>query len=207
MKSIDELAELFKKLPGVGPRQARRFVYHLLTASRDEAARIAALIKSMHEETLVCTECHRFFPKDLKENRLCKECRDHSRDATLLAIVPRDSDREAIEKSGTYKGYYFILGGSVPVLGDHPEKRIRLPALLTLIKKRKAMGLKEIIIAMDANPEGDHTAEFLASCLEPLVKEFSLTITTLGRGLSTGTELEYADSDTIKNAFGNRLKI
>lgn len=207
MKSIDELAELFKKLPGVGPRQARRFVYHLLTASRDEATRIATLIKSMHEETLVCAECHRFFPRDLKDNRLCKECRDETRDTSLLAIVPRDSDREAIEKSGTYRGYYFILGGSVPVLGDHPEKRIRLPALLTLIKKRKAMGLKEIIIAMDANPEGDHTGEFLVSRLESIANEFSLTITTLGRGLSTGTELEYADSDTIKNAFGNRLKI
>jgi recombination protein RecR len=206
MKSIDELAELFKKLPGVGPRQARRFVYHLLTASPDEAARIAALLKTMHDETLTCTECRRFFPKERGEAALCKECRDQTRDHMLLAVVPRDSDREAIEKSGTYRGYYFVLGGTIPVLGDHPEKRVRLPALLTIIKKRATKGLKEIIFAMDANPEGDHTAEFLTERLSSIAKELSLNITTLGRGLSTGTELEYADADTIKNALKNRSR-
>lgn len=205
MKSIDELAELFKSFPGVGPRQARRFVYYLLGAPASLSARVADLITSIKSETATCTDCHRLFPKESAVKK-CKECRDEKRDKTLLAVVPRDSDREALEKSGSFRGFYFVLGGSIPILGDDAEKRVRLPALLSLLQTRAATGLKEVILAMDANPEGDHTAEVIAARVAPIAKEHGFTISVLGRGLSTGTELEYADSETIKNALGNRGK-
>ncbi len=207
MKPIDELTELFKTFPSVGPRQAKRFVYHLLTTQKDTSTRIATLIKTIRENTVTCTTCQRFFPKQNHGYTTCEECRDTQRDPSILAIVPRDTDRDAIEKSKTFKGYYFVLGGTVPILGEHPEKRIRLPLLLRTITQHAKNGLKELIIAMDANPEGDHTAEYLVKTLQPITAEYALITTVLGRGFSTGTELEYADPETIQNALLNRSKI
>ena len=118
----------------------------------------------------------------------------------MLMIVPRDIDFEAVERSGSYNGHYFILGGVVPILEKEPEKRIRIKELEARINKGK--NLKEIILAMNANIDGENTAEFLKhKCQRP-----SLTFSTLGRGLSTGAELEYADPETLKNAFLHRTK-
>jgi len=119
-------------------------------------------------------------------------------------IVPRDIDFEAVEKSGSYKGYYFVLGGVVPILEKEPEKRIRNKELRIRIKKGEER-LKEIILAMNANLDGENTAEYLKSELSSLIKP-SVTISVLGRGLSTGAELEYADPETLKNAFLHRTK-
>ena len=115
-------------------------------------------------------------------------------------IVPRDIDFEAVEKSGSYKGFYFILGGVVPILEKEPEKRIRIKELDTRIKNAK--DIKEIILAMNANIDGENTTEFIKQKYQGLPLIFS----TLGRGLSTGAELEYADPETLKNAFLHRTK-
>ena len=121
-------------------------------------------------------------------------------------VVCRDVDFETIEKNHVYNGKYFILGGTVPVLEKMPEKKIRLSELLTTVEKRAEKdGLKEIIFAMSVNPEGENTLDFLKQSLLPIVQKYNLTMSTLGRGLSTGTELEYSDSDTIKNALKNRV--
>lgn len=119
-------------------------------------------------------------------------------------IVARDADLEAIEKSHSYNGFYFVLGGTVPILEKEPEKKIRSKALTGLVKKRAAEGLKEIIIAASVNAEGENTADFVAKLLTPIIAQFNIKLSGLGRGLSTGTELEYSDADTIKNALKNR---
>ncbi len=118
----------------------------------------------------------------------------------MLMIVPRDIDFEAVERSGSYKGYYFILGGVVPILEKDPEKRIRSKELEVRIKNNKE--LKEIILAMNANLDGENTTEFI----KQKYQGESLIFSTLGRGLSTGAELEYADPETLKNAFLHRTK-
>jgi len=115
-------------------------------------------------------------------------------------LVSHDVDFENIEKTKSYTGYYFILGGHIPILEKTPEKRIRQKELLDMVEKRIKNGLSEIIIALNYNPEGENTLTYLRELLSP----FSIKISTLGRGLSTGTELEYSDSDTIKNALKNR---
>jgi len=120
----------------------------------------------------------------------------------LLMIVPRDIDFESVEKSGSYSGHYFVLGGIVPVLDKEPEKKIRISKLETRIKEDK--NLKEIILAMNANQDGEHTAEYLKEKLTTYNPQ--LTISELGRGLSTGAELEYADPETLKNALLHRTK-
>jgi len=122
----------------------------------------------------------------------------------MLMIVPRDVDLEAVEKSGSYNGYYFVLGGVVPILDKEPEKKIRISKLETRIKKDK--NIKEIILAMNANNDGENTADFLREKLSTAVQGVALDISILGRGLSTGAELEYADPETLKNAFLHRTK-
>ena len=116
-------------------------------------------------------------------------------------IVARDSDLEAIEKSGVYHGLYFILGGVVPILEKEPEKRIRLKELKSRLKDPSP---SEIILSMSATPDGEHTAEIVKAFLEKNDATSKTKTTVLGKGLSTGTELEYSDTETLKYALKNR---
>ncbi len=117
-------------------------------------------------------------------------------------IVATDADADAIERSHTYNGMYFILGGTV-ALGNEKNPRIREVDLVKCIEKR-SNELREIILALPANVEGDTTASRVHELIRPLIKDGQVFVSSLGRGLSTGAELEYADPDTIKNALKNR---
>lgn len=201
MDNTQKLIELFKEFPGIGPRQAKRFVYFLLNKNPSYANDIASLIKEVRSTVHSCESCFRFFPNS---NTKCPVCRDTSRDGSQLMIVSNDVDFENIEKTKFYNGFYFILGGSIPILEKNPDKRIRQKELLDNIESKAKEGLKEIIIALNYNPEGENTLSYLSEILKPLTDKYSLKISTLGRGLSTGTELEYSDGETIKNALKNR---
>ena len=202
MNSIEKLSEIFARFPGIGPRQAKRFVYFLLSRNGDYPSELTRAIQSLKKEIIQCGECMRFFvyPEHSRGARVCSICADEARDNSMLMIVPRDIDLEAVERSGSYNGHYFILGGVVPILEKEPEKRIRIKELESRIKKDK--NIKEIILAMNANLDGENTAEFIKQKYQGLPLIFS----TLGRGLSTGAELEYADPETLKNAFLHRTK-
>jgi recombination protein RecR len=127
-------------------------------------------------------------------------------------VVARDSDFESIEKSGAYKGLYFILGGTIPILDKEPERRVRMKALTDRVAAGMAGGanlahdLKEIILSLSTTPEGENTADLVRHNIAGLqgFEATKIKISFLGRGLSTGAELEYADRETIKNAFFNR---
>ena len=116
-------------------------------------------------------------------------------------IVERDADFENIEKSKIYDGKYFILGGKVPILEKNPENRIRVAELK---ERMEDENIKEIILALPVNPDGENTERYVRELLSPIAEQNSIKISILGRGLSTGIELEYPDSDTLKNAFKNR---
>ena len=200
MNSIDKLSEIFARFPGIGPRQAKRFVYFLLSRNGDYTGELVKAIQNIKKEIIQCGKCMRYYAQNGHESKICSICADDSRDNSMLMVVPRDIDFEAVERSGSYKGYYFILGGIVPILEKEPEKRIRIKNLESRIKNDK--NIKEIILAMNANIDGENTAEFI----KQRCQGFSLVFSTLGRGLSTGAELEYADSETLKNAFLHRTK-
>jgi recombination protein RecR len=120
-------------------------------------------------------------------------------------IIARDSDLEAVEKSGVYNGLYFVLGGIVPILEKEPEKRVRLKELKRRVHGDPISGkLAEIILSMSVTPDGEHTAEVVRVFLEKNAASSKIKITVLGKGLSTGTELEYSDTETLKNALKNR---
>lgn len=200
MNRIHKLTEYFAKLPGIGPRQAKRFVYFLLTQPRSFHQELADLLLGLHNEVSRCGECHRFFATNRNDVKSCNICIDSNRENTLM-VVEKDVDLDNIERSNAYKGYYFVLGGTVPILEQNPEDKVRSRELVSRIK---AGNFNETILALSANPDGDNTASYLLKLLESTAKEKGFTISKLGRGLSTGSELEYSDTETIKNAFTNR---
>src|SRR5579863_10470063 len=133
MDPIHHLEEIFSHFPGIGPRQARRFVYYLLNKSPASIKELTQLIEEVRKATAECDSCHRFFIQKNGKSNLCPTCSDVSRDKSTLMVVARDSDFESIERSGAYRGFYFILGGTVPILDKEPEKRIRIQKLLEKI--------------------------------------------------------------------------
>ena len=204
MSSIDDLAELFSKFPGIGPRQSRRFVYFLLRQNKDFIEKIIRNLSSLKKDIAVCADCMQFFPTT-SGKRLCRICGNTTRDRSTLMIVEKDVDLENVERAGVFEGVYFILGGTVPLTSEEADKYIRLERLLARVDSGvKNDSLAEIVVATNATTEGDHTADFLDNKLASAVKEHGLKITHLGRGLSTGTELEYSDRETLRSALSNR---
>jgi recombination protein RecR len=214
MDASEKLEEIFRQFPGIGPRQAKRFVYHLLTKNQSELLDFSNHLLELKGSIAVCPSCFRFFPlRQAKPDptTLCSICKDPNRDHSKLMVVARDIDLQAIEKSRAYDGKYFVLGGTVPILDSNPELRIRQKELIHTISGNQPQALiAEIILATSVNPEGEYTATYLTSLIrkqfESPDNNFGDTpkITTLGRGLSTGTELEYSDADTLRSALENR---
>ena len=207
MDSISKLVEKFSQFPGVGGRQAKRFVYFLLSQDRERLKELSEIILHLGDNISQCSHCFRFFNTEHNpDTDICSICSSVNTDRTTMMIVAKNIDLENVKKSGTYNGRYFILNGLVPIAGKKNFTQVRTTELAREIKRATTEedGLKEIIFAFTVNPEGDNTRMFLEKFLEPLVKEHKIKLTTLGRGLSTGTELEYSDDNTLKNALKNR---
>ncbi|MEA2715417.1 MAG: recombination protein RecR [Candidatus Parcubacteria bacterium] len=205
MDSQNRLLEIFGHFPGIGPRQAKRFVHYLMARPPAFIKEFTELVADVKKMTAECARCRCFFIQKSVKTEICPTCADTSRDAAALLVVARDSDFETIEKSGAYRGMYFILGGTVPVLDKEPENRIRLVKLLERVRDESA--LREIILSLDTTPDGEHTADIVKQAVMKLTESTSnkpLKISILGRGLSTGAELEYMDGETIRNALENR---
>lgn len=195
---------MFTVFPGVGRRQAKRFAYFILSQNKNFAEEISSLIVEIRKNTKQCLSCYRFFKQTARKDELCDICLDPNTDKTSLLLVEKDMDLENIKKANIYHGPYFVLGGLLPILEENPSKKIRIKELLGTIPERLKAGLKEIIIAVSANPEGENTVAYILKILEPVSKKEGFKVSVLGRGISTGTELEYSDSDTIENALRNR---
>jgi recombination protein RecR len=204
MDHLNHLHDLFRQFPGIGPRQAKRFVYFLLSTSDGFRNTLAKEITELASRVTICPSCFRFFDRKNAASDLCTVCRDESRDKQSLMIVAKDVDLDAIEKSKVYDGYYFVLGNTLSLIEQDPHQKLRTKEVVETIEKRVKDGLKEIILALSLNSEGEHTREFVENLISPLIKKHSLKVSILGRGLSTGTELEYSDAETIKNALISR---
>lgn len=204
MDSIDKLAALFSEFPGIGTRQSRRFVYFLLKRNRAYVSELVRQINALRDAVLECQDCHRFFLKRGHEGEtLCGICADPLRDNSIIMVVEKDADLDAIESSKTYRGKYFVLGGTLPLVEKDAAAKIRVNELASLIERR-ARDLREIILACALTPESEHTADYVKSAIAGDAAETNIKITTLGRGLSTGTELEYSDADTLRYALEGR---
>ncbi len=203
MNTIDRLTALFSKFPGIGLRQARRFVYFLLTQKEDFLTEAITLVSSLKTSVHTCESCFRFFEnateKTLKQCSLCLE----QKETPLLIVVEKDIDIDNMRKGGIENASFFVFGGLLSPL--QKSALVRMRELLTRIKKEVRSGiLTEIIIALSAHPNGNYTALEIRKELEKVIQDKPIKISDLGRGISTGTEIEYSDPETISHAFANR---
>lgn len=207
MNPTDRLAELFMRFPGIGPKQAKRFVYFLL---REHSHYKEQLIKTLEELKFTgrqCEKCYRFFGDKNAQlpKPLCSICESESRDKFQLMIVEKELDLDAVEKTGSYNGLYFILGGLVPPLTEKPSEIIRIRELTARIHTDIAnKTLTEVIFALPVTDYGDTTAEYVEKTIKQIVGIEVVTLSHLARGLSSGLELEYVDKDTFKSALDRR---
>lgn len=205
MSDLDKLISLFETFPGVGNRQARRFAFHVLTMNETDTKELSSLIARLNATVVECQSCHRFFSTTNQET-VCTLCRSSNRDHSRLLVVERDADIQAIERAGAYDGLYFVLGGTVPLLNNKENNRLRGALLKATVEARiKENNLTEVILGFSINPDGENTARFVESIIAPVLTASNGKISYLGRGLSTGSELEYADPETIKSALRNRI--
>ena len=204
--TIEKLAEYFTKFPGIGTRQSKRLVYFLLSRDDQFVKTLAELILDVKRSVGQCSGCYRFFPKETRgQQELCKICTDPNVDTSILMVVEKDTDLENIKKMGVYHGLFFVLGGTIPILDKAPKERVRAAELVARINTISATNTSlEVILAISATTEGENTTLYIQKILEPFITKNRLKVSTLGRGLSTGTELEYSDDETLKNALKNR---
>jgi recombination protein RecR len=203
MNPIENLTQYFKEFPGIGERQAKRFVYFLLHKNPTYVKELGENIISLKNSIVQCPSCYLFFQGN--KGSLCDTCSNPKTDKSTLLVVEKDADFESIKRSKNYNGMYFILGGLVSIVTKETSNFVRTKELLNIIEQRILnKELKEVILALSLNPQGENTDMYLRELLFPLMKKYNFNIVSLGRGLSTGTELEYSDSETIKNALRNR---
>ncbi len=212
---IQKLASLFSRLPGIGPRMGARLAFHLLKAPIQEVQEFGESILQLHERMRLCAFCFNPFdfapakgearPDGRQGKSLCAICADTGRVKTMLCVIEKESDLEALEATRAYRGLYFVLGGTVGMLRKVDMQHLRIDELKERIADPKkfglaSMGFSEAILAMNLTTEGEATALYLERIFEPL----HIKTTRLGRGLPVGGELEYSDPETLKQSLENR---
>ena len=202
---IQRLISLFSKFPTIGPRTAARFVFYLLSKPKEDIVKLLEGITELREKIRTCVFCFNPFDNTVEQGKtLCHICQNTGRSNGLLCVVEKESDLEALEKTQQYDGLYFILGGTIGTLKKEDRESIRLKELKERVQNPKNFGLpssfKEIIIALNPTIEGEATALYV----ERELKDAGVKLTRLGRGLPIGGELEYADSETLKQSLESR---
>ncbi len=193
--SIEKLMECLIKLPGVGRRSAERMVAHILGATKAEVQDLAAALARVKENVRSCKICN-----NLSEEDACKICQDLRRQNEIVCVVEKPSDVTAIEKAGNFHGVYHVLLGSISPLEGRGPSDLKIDGLILRIKQGN---IKEIIIATDADTEGETTAIYLTQLLKPL----GVHLSRIGLGLPMGSNLEYADATTLSKSLESRRTI
>ena len=191
---ITTLTEALGRLPGIGPRSAERLALHLVQANADDVRRLAQTLVQAREKIRACSICGA-----LTETDPCAICQDPRRDASMLCVVERPLDIFALEKGGSFRGRYHVLGGRIsPLNGVEPED-LRLKEL----ESRLGKGVTEVIVALSTDVEGDATSFYLAKRLAGK----GAKISRLAHGLPAGSGLEFADEVTLSRALEGRREL
>lgn len=191
--TLDALIQALRRLPGVGAKSAARMAFHLLQHDRAGARQLAQALEQAVDQVRHCERCHTF-----TEQPVCVTCLDPARDSGVLCVVETPADQAAVERTGTYRGRYFVLMGRLSPLDGVGAHDVGLPQLLERV--RGDTGLRELIIATSFTAEGEVTAHLVAEAL----KSSDVRVTRLARGVPIGSELEYVDLGTIAWAFSDR---
>ncbi len=190
--ALDGLVTALRRLPGIGVKSAQRMAFHLLQHDRDGAQELARTLQEAVARIRHCARCHTF-----SEAEVCATCLDPARDQSKLCVVETPADQAALERSGSYRGLYFVLMGRLSPLDGIGAHAIGLPQLL---ERAEAGGVDEVIVATSFTAEGEATAHVIADALKPR----GVRSTRLARGVPIGSELEHVDLGTIAHALMDR---
>lgn len=189
------LLAALEKLPGIGPRSAERIAFHVLRAPREDARALAQAIADVKDHLRFCEICF-----NLSEGERCRICQDAARDAALVCVVEEPKDVLAVEKTGAFRGLYHVLLGAIaPLDGIGPE----LLKIDELVRRVDTGGIQEIILATDADKDGETTANYLFKLLRPK----GVKLTRIASGIPVGSHLEYADQATLARALEGRREL
>lgn len=187
--------EEISKLPGIGRKTAQRLALHLLKTDKKDVESLVNSILNLKEGISYCSICY-----NLTTNDICDICKSNKRDKTVICVVEDINDLIAIEKSNEFTGVYHVLGGVLSPLNGIGTEQLRIKELLKRLKENE---VKEVILALNPDTEGEATSLFLAKTLH----SFNIKITRIARGLPMGSDLEFADGATIGRAVMNRIEI
>lgn len=190
--SLGALIEALRRLPGVGQKSAQRMAYHLLQNDRGGASQLAHALQQALAQMRHCERCHTF-----TEHRVCATCEDGTRDARLLCVVETPADQAVLERSGSYRGLYFVLMGRLNPLDGVGIADI---GAMQLLERAGDGVVEEVILATGFSAEGQATAHALGEAL----RARGLKVTRLARGVPAGSDLEYVDLGTIAHALFDR---
>ena len=194
-ESLNKLIEEFGKLPGVGPKTAERLAFYILKARPAEAMALAEAIRDVKNKIKRCEICY-----NLSEQAVCQICSDPRRDKSLICVVEQPKDVISLEKTGTCKWVYHVLGGHIaPLEGIEPGDL----TITELIERVRRGNVKELIMATNPNIAGDGTSLYISS----LLRTTGVKITRLARGLPTGTTIEYASGRMLTDAIMGRQEL
>lgn len=192
-KLLEKAVEEFAKLPGIGKKTALRLVLNLLNREVDDVTRFATAITSLCEEIRFCKKCH-----NISDIEICQLCSNPSRDNSTLCVVEDIRDVMAIENTQQYRGLYHVLGGVISPMDGIGPQHLNIESLIDKVNSGE---VKEIIFALSTTMEGDTTNFYIFKKL----KETSVKVSTIARGIAFGDELEYADEITLGRSIANRL--
>jgi len=194
--TINNLIESFSRLPGVGRKTAERFIFHVLKWPKEEIEKFSSNIKQLLAHNFLCPNCFNFS----EHEGACAICSSLNRDMTTLCVVEEFHDVQVLEATGAYRGLYHVLGGRIdPPEGVTPDKL----NIISLVNRIRTNGVREIILALNPDIQGEGTIIYLKNLLRPL----SIKITLLARGLPMGGDIEYADEVTLSNAIKGRREV
>ena len=194
-ESLNRLIEQFGRLPGIGPKSAERLAFHILKAEPAEAMNLAKAINDVKNRIKRCEICY-----NLSEGKVCQICSDTRRDRSLICVVEQPKDVINLEKTGTCRWLYHVLGGHIaPLEGTEPGDL----TIEQLVKRVREGSVKEVIMATNPNMAGDGTSLYISS----LLKAAGVKITRLARGLPTGSTLEYASGKMLTDAIIGRQQL
>ncbi|HSB23721.1 MAG TPA: recombination mediator RecR [Burkholderiaceae bacterium] len=191
-RALQDLLDALRRLPGVGARSAQRMAFHLLQHDREGARRMAAALLAADAQVRHCERCHTF-----TESAVCPICLDPRRDTRLLAVVETPTDQAALERTGSFRGLYFVLMGRLSPLDGVGVRDIGIEPLL---ERAGDPALEEVIVATSFTAEGEATAQWIVQALASR----GVKVTRLARGVPVGSELEYVDLSTIAHALSDR---
>ena len=194
-RTMEKLISEFTKLPGIGQKSAERIVMHILKSPRENAAALSEAIIKLKDTIVFCKSCF-----NLSEGDTCHICGDPMRDKTKILVVESPKDILAIEKSGAYRGLYHVLLGAISPLDGVGPDELKIKELMRRVKSDK---IKEVILATDADTEGETTALYISQ----LLKNQGVKTTRIAYGLPVGSHLEYADQATLARALEGRNQI